>query len=101
MPRRPPGTERVVQQELHHIMLGEELRHGTDCGGIYLLATSIDLLFSPRLPELVHPAQTIVGGKDRLWQCVQELLQLLQILRRKRNLKQWIVGAEDLRQHAS
>ena len=28
MPRRPPRTERVLQQEPHHVVLGEKLRDG-------------------------------------------------------------------------
>ena len=62
--RHPPGAERVVQQEEHHIMLGEQLRDSGQLVGADLVARFIDLLLMLGLPELIDPAQAIISSED-------------------------------------
>lgn len=42
MARRPPRAEGVVEQELHHVVFGEELGHGADGGGADLVPALVD-----------------------------------------------------------
>jgi len=46
----------VVEQELHHVVLGEELRDSGQFIGPDLLPRGIDLVLPLRLPELIGPA---------------------------------------------
>ena len=58
-------AERVLQQEADHVVLGEELRHRGQVGAADLApAGLLTSSFFFALPELVDPAQGIVGGED-------------------------------------
>ena len=51
------------------------------------------------LPELVDPAEAVVGEEGLLRQAGQQLLQREPLLRGELDLQQHVVGAENLRQH--
>ena len=61
----PPGAERVVQQEEDHVVLGEELRDGRQLVGADLHLGLVDLVLLVRLPELVDPAEAVIGLEHR------------------------------------
>ena len=88
-----------MEQELHHVRLGEELRHRRDLVRADLDLGAVDLILLLALPELVDPPQRVGGGEDRLRQRRQQLLQLEHVLGREGDLEQRVVGPEDLRQH--
>ena len=88
-----------MDQELHHIRLGEELRHRGDFVRPDLHLQAIDLILLLALPELIDPPQRIRRGEDRRRQRSQESLQLEHMLGGKGHLKQRVVRPEDLRQH--
>jgi hypothetical protein len=98
--RGPPGAERVVQQELHHVVLGEELGHRGEVGAANLAPAAINLIFLLCLPELVGPAQAVVRGKDRHRQAGEDALQALQIFGGQAHLGGRRAGVEDPGQHA-
>ena len=56
-------------------MLGEELRDGRQGPSVDLLAALVDLVLLLGLPELVDPAQAVVGGEDLGRQARQQPLQ--------------------------
>ena len=58
-----PRAEGVIQEEVHHVILGEELGDGGEFVGADLLAGFIDDLLLVGLPELVGPAEGI-GGEE-------------------------------------
>ena len=64
----PPAAEGVFEQEGDHVLLGEKLRHrrqfvGADLG-TGLLHLPLHFFLLRRLPELVAPAQAVVGLED-------------------------------------
>src|SRR5712692_10191389 len=63
VPCTPPGPDGVVQQELHHVRLGEKLRDGRERAAVDLFAALINLLLLLGLPELVDPAETVVSDE--------------------------------------
>ena len=54
--RRPPRAERVVEEKLDHVMLGEELGDGGQRVGVDLVAGFVDGIFFLGAPELIDPA---------------------------------------------
>ena len=88
-----------MQQEEDHVVLGEELRDRRQLVGADLHLGLVDLVLLVRLPELVDPAEAVVGLEHRLRQTLQQVLHLGARFRRQRDLKHRIVLAEDLRQH--
>ena len=96
---RPPRAQRVVEQELHHVRLGEELRHRGDFVRPDLHLGAVDLILLLALPELVDPPQRVGRGEDRRRQRRQQLLQLEHVLGGEGDLEQRVVRPEDLRQH--
>ena len=68
----PPRAKRVVQQEFHHVGLGEELRHRRQFGGADLATCGVHRVLFRRPPELVGPAKAIVGGEHFLRQPAQQ-----------------------------
>ena len=63
MPGRPPRAERVLEQEPDHVVLGEQLGHRPEVGAADLALRGVDLVLLVLLPELVHPAERVVGGE--------------------------------------
>ena len=59
----PPGPDRVVQEELDHVVLGEQLRYRGQCPPVDLRTALVDFFFPLGLPELVDPAQTVIRQK--------------------------------------
>src|SRR5438874_5528562 len=53
MPARPPGTQRVLEQEPDHVVLGEQLRHRPQVRTTDLPLRRVDLVLLVFLPELV------------------------------------------------
>ncbi len=96
---RPPGAQGVFQQEAHHVVFGEELGHRRQVGPADLAAAGVHFLLLVRLPELIDPAQAIVGREDRGRQAGQDRFQPLAALRRKAHLDRRVVGQEDAGQH--
>ncbi len=77
MTASPPGTEGVLEQEPNHVVLGEQLRHGRQLRGADLVPCLVHLPLPFRLPELVDPAQGVVGGEHRGRERGEEVLQTL------------------------
>ena len=80
-------------------MLGEQLRDGGQGLARDLVAGGVDLIFALRLPELIDPAQAVLGGEDLDRQLGDQLLQRPLVLRREADLEHGIIGPENLRQH--
>ena len=87
MPGRPPRAERVLEQEADHVVLGEELGHRRDVGAADLALGGVDLLLLLRLPELVDPAERVVGGEHLAREAGEDLLQRVLALRREPQLQ--------------
>ena len=94
-----PSAERVIQEEVHHVILGEQLRDRREFVRANLVAGLIDPLLLLALPELVTPAQAVVGGEDLGREPGQDFLHRLRVLGCVRNLQERIVCPENLRQH--
>ena len=60
-----PRSESVIQQEVHHVILGEQLRDGRQFIRADLVAGGVDLALLLRLPELVDSAERI-GRREHL-----------------------------------
>ena len=99
VPGAPPRPDGVVEQELHHVMLGEKLGDGGERPPVDLLAALVDLVLLLALPELVDPPERVVGGEDRDGQARQQLLQREPVVDRELDLQQHVVGAEDFGKH--
>ena len=52
-----PRAERVVQEKVHHVILGEQLRDRRQLIRADLVAGCVNLVFAVRLPELIAPAE--------------------------------------------
>jgi len=100
-PRRPPGAERVFEQEAHHVVLGEELRHRRQFGRPDLAPALVDPFFLLTLPELIDPAEGVVGREDRGGQRAQDALQPVAPFRGEADGHGGIVGAEDAGKHGA
>ena len=98
-PARTPRADGVVQQEQHHVALGEELRHGGQLVGPDLHAALVDHVLPLRLPELIGPAQGVARGEDVGRQRLDQPLQFLPRLRRQPDGERRVVAPEDPRQH--
>ena len=99
-PCRPPGPQGVVEQEAHHVGLGEELGNSGQLPGSDLDLGGVDLVLLLGLPELIDPAKAVRGGKDLQRQIGHQALEPLLMLRRQGELKHRGIWSEDLRQHA-
>ena len=93
---RPPRAEGVVEQEIHHVRLGEKLRDGGQRGGVEPVAGTVNGGFFVRAPELVDPAEGIVGEEDFVGQRGSERAEFGGAgATRKR-----VAGREDVREQA-
>ena len=99
MPGRPPRAERVLQQEPHHVVLGEQLRDRGQVGTADLALGAIDLCLSAGLPELVYPAKRVLCSDHLNGEPVQQTFEPLHGLDGESHLEHWIVLAEDPWQH--
>jgi hypothetical protein len=90
-----------VQQKLHHVVFGEKLRHGRDRARVDLVAALVDLFLPGCLPELVHPAETVVRQKRLRRQFAQQFLERQPMFRGELDFQEHVVGAKHLRQHAA
>lgn len=90
----PPSAERVLQQEAHHVVLGEQLRHGRDVGTADLDAGVVDSFFLGRLPELVDPAESILRREHLRRNLEQQSLQCVPVFGREPHLDCRIGEAE-------
>ncbi len=97
--RRPPRPQGVLQQEAHHVVFGEQLRHRGDVGPADLALAGVDRLLAGALPELVAPAQAVVAGEDRRRQLAHNPLQPVPPLGGQAHLQRGVPGAKDARQH--
>ena len=98
MARCPPRSERVLEQEAHHVVLGEELRHRAEVGAADLALGGIHLVFLLALPVLVDPAEAIVRGEDLLRERFHDRLEREPRLRGESKPHAGVVEAEDPRQ---
>lgn len=80
-------------------MLGEELGHRREVGAADLATGLVDLLLPLGLPELVDPAQGVVGGEHLGRQLGEDPLEPRPVLRREAHLVGRVVGPEDAGQH--
>ncbi len=83
-----------MEQKLHHVILGEQLGDRRQFIGADLPAGSVDLLLPSGLPELIGPAQRIVGPEYFRRQRIQQPAQLHLIVQRQRQFQHRIVLAE-------
>jgi len=88
-----------VQQELHHVGLGEELSDRRQLLGTDLRLRLVDLLLPLRLPELVDPAERVRCTEDLRGKSREKLLELHPVLAGERDLQRGVVGPEHLREH--
>ena len=88
-----------MQQEQHHVALGEELGHRRQLVGADLDAALVDSLLPLGLPELVGPAQRVARQENRPRQRLEQPLQLLPGLGRQGDGEGGVVAAEDAGQH--
>ena len=95
----PPRAERVIEQEVHHVVLGEQLRDGRQLIGADLVLRLVDRFLLVGLPELIDPAEAVGGDKHLARQLVQHVLQLRARLRRERDFEHRVTLAENLGQH--
>ncbi len=77
MPGRPPRPQRVLQQEPHHVILGEQLRHRRQIRPTDLPLRPVHLILTPRLPVLIHPPQRVIRREHLRRQPLQQSLQPL------------------------
>jgi hypothetical protein len=80
-------------------MLGEKLGDGRKGGPADLLAAFVNLVLLLALPELINPAQPIVGGKDGGRQPGQDFLQSVTTFRGKPHLGSRFIAPENTGQH--
>ncbi|KAF5036756.1 hypothetical protein DSECCO2_571790 [anaerobic digester metagenome] len=97
--RKPPCAERVLEQELDHVRLGEELRHGANVCPLNLPPRLVDLLLLFGLPELVRPAERVLGTEGLRWESLKDPLQGCPVLRSVLQEQERVVVLEDARQH--
>ena len=81
MPGGPPRAEGVLEQEPDHVVLGEQLGHRPEVRAADLALGGVDLVLLVLLPELVHPAQRVVGSERLCRDGVEDLLQCVASLR--------------------
>ena len=93
----PPGAEGVLQQEPDHVVLGEQLGDRAEVGAADLALGGVDLVLLVLLPELVHPAERVVGGEDLRRQAGEDLLEREATFRREPQPDARIVEPEDAR----
>ena len=87
-----------MEEKLDHVVLGEELGDGGERVGVDLVAGFVDGVFFVRAPELIDPAEGVVGLEDGGGQLGDEPPQGLEMLRGEGDAEQRIVGPEDLRE---
>ena len=97
----PPGAQAVLEQELHHVVFGEELGDGVEVGAADLALAAVDLVLFLRLPELVDPAQAVVGREDGGGQSIEQRLQFAPSFRGKAHLYRRIVLLKEAGQHGA
>jgi hypothetical protein len=100
----PPAAEGVFEEEGDHVLLGEKLRHRRQFVGAHLGAGLLHLplhfFLLRRLPELVAPAQAVVGLEDGGGQLGEQGFERLFGFQRHLDRQGRAVGAEDVGQHA-
>jgi hypothetical protein len=87
-----------VEEELHHVVLGEELGNGGELIGSDLHPGFIDLILSLLLPELVGPAEGIIRREDLGREFSQKLSEEDLIALGQGDLEDGIIRAEDSRE---
>ena len=73
----PPSTQGVVDVELDHVGLGEELGDGWQGVGIDFIACFVSCVFGLGLPKLIDPAERVGGGEDDSGHRVEKFLELI------------------------
>ena len=99
-PAHAPRADGVVQEEQHHVVLGEQLGDGRQFVGADLPLLPIDLLLPLGLPELVGPAERIRGLEHGCGQLIQQPFEFLPRLWGEGEFQHRIVPAENLREHS-
>jgi len=89
-----------VEQERHHVGLGEELGDGREFVGADFHIGGVHLVFALGLPELVDPTQAIGGAEGVRIQAGDELGQFALVLGGEAQVQGRGVVAENLGQHA-
>ncbi len=97
---RPPGAQCVFKQEEDHVVLGEKLRHRRQFVAPILTSALLTRSFFVPLPELVDPAEAVVGEEDFAGQRFELLFELLARFGRKLDFQHRVIGAKDGEQHA-
>src|SRR5208337_3204629 len=97
----PPRADGVVDQELDHIALGEELRYRGKRSPIDLMTALVDVVLFLALPELIDPTQAIVGGENLGRQARQQLFEGKAVVGGQLDIQEHIVNPKDLGQHTT
>ena len=84
-----------MEEELHHVILGEELGDGREFVGTDLFAGLVDLVLPLGLPELVGPAEGIVGAKCLRRKGCEELAQLDLVVESNGEIKYRVVASKN------
>ena len=95
----PPGTERVLEQEADHVVLGEELGDGRELLSPDPPLAAVHLRLLLRLPELVAPAERVLRVEDGCREAHEQALERDPALRGEADLHRRVVGPEDTGQH--
>src|ERR1017187_6767603 len=93
-----PSAQRVIKQELHHVVFREQLRYRRQFVRPDLVAGGVDLIFPLCLPELIAPAETVTGGKHIHRQTADELDESLAVFHWQFDRTRGVVRAKYFRQ---
>src|SRR5258708_4399966 len=101
MTRRPPRAERVVQQKLYHIVFGKKLCNRREITATSLLFTLVHSFLLLCLPELIDPAQSIIGDEEYVRKIGNDLFKFMPSLRRELDLYSGVIKTKDPREHGA
>ena len=90
-----------MEEELHHVVLGKELGDGRQFIRADLLAGLVDLVLALRLPELVGPAESIIGEEALGRKGCEQLAQFHLIIERDGEIQHRVIPPEDTGQRAT
>ena len=89
-----------MQQELHHVGLGEKLGHRRQLAGADLDLGPVDLVLLPGLPELVDPTERVARPEQIRRKTFDQPFQLQTVLPGELDPEYRMVRSEHLRQQA-
>jgi hypothetical protein len=88
-----------VQQETHHVGLGEELGDRRQLVSADLRRRLVNCILLGRAPELIGPTKAVLSREHRRVEIDHQLLKCLNVLRRERQCQHGIIRLKDRREH--